>query len=143
MSNADSEQKTAMQLQWRLHTVMSDRGIRTATELYRRLAPYGIDITSHQLSRIVSKMPSRLNTHVLAALMTELKCDASELIRPMPDGAAPLQGPTNPVAGASRAPASAAPAPRAPRMRSIDRKPPPSVLGPKLLSVKPPPSSTD
>ncbi len=141
MSNADYEQKTAMQLQWRLHTMMSDRGIRTATELYRRLEPYGIDITSHQLSRIVSKMPSRLNTHVLAALLTELQCEASDLIRAVPAGTAP--GPVGSKSASPRAPAPTAPAPRAPRVRSIDRKPPPSVLGPKLLSVKPPPPSTD
>lgn len=48
-------------LVWRLHAVMSDRGIRTATELHRRLQHYGVDITSAQLSRIVSKMPARLN----------------------------------------------------------------------------------
>jgi DNA-binding Xre family transcriptional regulator len=68
-------------LQWRLHAVMADRGIRTATELHRRLQPYGVDITSHQLSRIVAKMPERLNTRVLSALMTVLDCTANELLR--------------------------------------------------------------
>ncbi|MCR6480423.1 helix-turn-helix transcriptional regulator [Variovorax sp. ZS18.2.2] len=68
-------------LQWRLHAVMADRGIRTATELHRRLQPYGVEITSHQLSRIVAKMPDRLNTKVLSALMTVLDCSANELIR--------------------------------------------------------------
>lgn len=67
-------------LAWKLHTVMSQRGIRTATELYRRLEPYGIDITSAQLSRIVAKLPARLNTEVLAALMTELDCSAADLL---------------------------------------------------------------
>lgn len=74
----DSPAKT---LQWRLHAVMADRGIRTATELHRRLQPYGVEITSHQLSRIVAKMPERLNTKVLSALMTVLDCSANELIR--------------------------------------------------------------
>jgi len=75
-------QKSPVALLWRLHTVMSERGIRTSTELHRRLSPYGIDITSHQLSRIVAKMPERLNMQVLAALMTELECEASDLICP-------------------------------------------------------------
>lgn len=75
------EQKKSKELNWRLHTVMSSRGIRTATELHRRLEPYGIDITSHQLSRIVAKLPARLNTDVLAALMTELECSADELLQ--------------------------------------------------------------
>lgn len=72
--------QTATPLRWRLHTMMSERGIRTSSELHRRLEPYGIEITSHQLSRIVAKLPLRLNTQVLAALMTELRCEASDLL---------------------------------------------------------------
>lgn len=87
--------RTAVPLRWRLHTVMSERGIRTSSELHRRLEPYGIDITSHQLSRIVAKLPLRLNTQVLAALMTELKCEATDLLvadaaddKPLPEALA-------------------------------------------------------
>lgn len=69
-------------LQWRLHTVMSERGIRTTTELHRRLESSGLDITPQQLSRIVARLPRLLNTTVLAALMTSLECTASDLLRP-------------------------------------------------------------
>lgn len=75
------EHKKPEQLVWRLHTVMSERGIRTASDLHRCLEPYGIDITSHQLSRIVAKLPARLNTDVLAALMQALACSASDLLQ--------------------------------------------------------------
>lgn len=74
------EPKLSDQLTWRLHTVMSERGIRTATELRRRLELYGVGITGHQLARIVAKLPARLNTEVLAALMLALDCSASDLI---------------------------------------------------------------
>lgn len=75
------EHKTPLTLDWKLHTVMSDRGIRTATDLHRRLQHYGIALTSHQLSRIVSKLPARLNTELLAALLTELNCTPNDLFR--------------------------------------------------------------
>ena len=71
-------------MEWRLHTVMSSRNIRTATELHRRLEPYDIDITSHQLTRIVAKMPARLNTKVLQALLNILDCEASDLLCRVP-----------------------------------------------------------
>jgi hypothetical protein len=75
------ERKTQYVLEWKLHTVMSDRGIRTATELHRRLQAQGIDLTSHQVSRIVSNLPARLNTEVLTALLVELKCLPNDLFR--------------------------------------------------------------
>ncbi len=79
--NADEERRPAPALQWRLHTVMSERGIRTAAELHRRLQPYGLDITLQQLSRIVAHLPQRLNTTILSALLTALECDAGDLLR--------------------------------------------------------------
>jgi DNA-binding Xre family transcriptional regulator len=75
------QQPSAMKVVWKLHTVMSDRGIRTVTELHRRLEPYGIGITCHQLTRIVAKLPARLNTKVLEALLLELNCDAADLFQ--------------------------------------------------------------
>lgn len=81
MTKPNPGAKTPRALAWRLHTVMSERGIRTAAELYRRLQPYGIDITIYQLTRIVACLPTRLNTQVLGALMAELRCDASDLLQ--------------------------------------------------------------
>lgn len=114
------EQKTSKELSWRLHTVMSSRGIRTATELHRRLEPYGIDITSHQLSRIVAKLPARLNTDVLAALMTELDCSADELLQLSDKPAKPQSQEQKTVATA-----------RAPKVVA-KKAMPATVIGPKL-----------
>lgn len=126
-------QKSAQPLEWKLHTVMTDRDISTSTELHRRLEPYRIDITSHQLTRIVNKLPSRLNTEVLAALMSELDCEASDLLRRMEtppekgrQAAARMQG-THEKRGESGKPAQ--PASGRPEV-------PPEVLGPKVLSIQ-------
>ena len=77
--------------EWRLPVVMAERGIRTATELHRMLTPYGIDISSHRISRIVAKMPDRLNMQVLIGLMTVLECSASDLIREAPASSAAMR----------------------------------------------------
>lgn len=69
-------------LEWKLHTVMSDRGIRTATELARRRQRnQGITLTPHQISRVVRKLPQRLNTELFLALILELDCKPSDLLR--------------------------------------------------------------
>ena len=79
--------KPPKQLEWRLLIVMAERGIRTATELHRRLTQYGIDISADRVSRIVSKRPDRLNLDLLAGLATVLDCDANALIRFVPPAA--------------------------------------------------------
>jgi hypothetical protein len=76
--------KPPKQLEWRLPIVMAERGIRTATELHRRLMQYGIDISSDRVSRVVSQCPGRLNLQLLAGLATVLDCDANALIRFVP-----------------------------------------------------------
>lgn len=113
--------RTANPIRWRLHTVMSERGIRTSSELHRRLEPYGIDITSHQLSRIVANLPRRLNTEVLKVLMTELKCTATDLI-------VAESNPDEPIGEAPE---------HAPRKRRNSKVPPVSdeVLGPNITQL--------
>lgn len=111
--------KPETRLVWRLHTVMSERNIYSAAELHRRLLPYGVNITRPQLSRIVKKLPSRLNTQVLHALLVELQCSADELLSVQQPSravtsAAPLQRAAKTVAPATApAPPAAGPAPTA------------------------------
>ena len=128
-----STQDTYRPLIWRLHTVMSERGIRTATELLRRLQPYGVEITSAQMSRIVAKMPARLNLSILEALMSALDCEASELLR---------RGPPRPLtdrAGGSAPGNTKSATPAAPPVRKSPkaavRPVPPNVLGPSVRSL--------
>lgn len=151
MTGAHPTQPTAAPnaLQWRLHPVMAERGIRTATELHRRLQPYDLDITLHQLNRIVTQLPQRLNTRVLAALMATLDCDAGELLR-LASSTTPPRRRAKPVAVPATVPATvpvqepgdAAPAPQA----SVVPPPPSSgtkpatkagwgVCGPNVVSL--------
>lgn len=78
--------KPPKQLQWRLAMMMAERGIRTATELHRRLTEYGIDISSDRISRIVVQPPERLNLELLAGLATVLDCGTQDLLRLLPPG---------------------------------------------------------
>jgi hypothetical protein len=137
---------------------MSERGIRSAAELHRRLEPYGIDITRPRLSRIVKELPARLNTQVLHALLVELQCTADELFRVQeiapvtPEVAAPGSAVSEPITPPAprRSPPKAKPA--APRARALlapvvtvapagapseagTTKVPANVLGPSVASL--------
>lgn len=125
--------KVARQLVWRLHPVMAERNIRTATDLHRRLEPFGIDITSQQLTRIVAKLPARLNTDVLVVLMTALDCEASDLFWLL-ESTGQVQPPSgNPGVGATSS-AGGGLALRRPGPVDV----PDSVLGPKVGHFVPP-----
>ncbi|MCW4256365.1 MAG: helix-turn-helix transcriptional regulator [Candidatus Thiodiazotropha taylori] len=68
-------------MEWRLLPVMAERRIRRATDLKRLLEDEGIEISSSQLSRLVSSTPQRLSMELLGGLMRVLDCEASDLIR--------------------------------------------------------------
>jgi hypothetical protein len=126
------EHKTALEVEWKLHTVMSDRGIRTATELHRRIEPYGIQITSHQLSRIVSSMPARLNTALFKVLLTELQCEPNDLFR-LVEPAKPAEAVIDPRARKS----GTTPRVAKPREKKTPQPPtvPDAVLGPNITPM--------
>jgi hypothetical protein len=133
------EQEPQYTFDWKLHTVMSDRGIRTATELHRRLQARGITLTSHQVSRIVSNLPVRLNTHVLLALVLELDCGVEDLFRVVEVPA------VTKTSAARRKKSSNAPleavGPAAPASKRVPQaEVPDEVLGPKVtrLPKRPP-----
>jgi len=121
-----SDQKTARQLEWRLNVVMSERRIKTITELKRRLGEIGVHISSAQLGRVVWECPQKVNMELLAGLVTVLDCDVSDIMRV---SASPEAKPT---------PQPAAQEPKAPKERKARVKPLPLVkqddlLGPKLV----------
>ncbi len=68
-----------MTFRWRLRVMMAERGIRTVTELRRRLESLGVEISTQQLNRIVTDLPQRLNTDLFAALLTVLRCTPNDL----------------------------------------------------------------
>lgn len=71
---------TRKRLTWNLRMVMANRGIWTATELHRRLADFGIEMSSAHLSRFIQERPNRINAELLEALISVLDCDISELL---------------------------------------------------------------
>ena len=79
-SNTKSNGYTRKHLKWNLWMMMAQGGIRTATELRRRLLAYGLDLSSAHLSRLVQERPSRISTELLDALVSVLECDISDLL---------------------------------------------------------------
>ena len=107
-------EKPVPELHWRLHTVMSERGIRTASELHRRLVGLDVPITHSQVCRTVTHRPERLSIELLAALMHTLDCSASDL----------LQAARKPAAASRARRAAAQEAPEAPKARATAAAPP-------------------
>ncbi|MFN7928938.1 MAG: helix-turn-helix transcriptional regulator [Blastocatellia bacterium] len=70
-------------LGWNIRVMMAKKKIFSVTELHRRLLQAGVDISSAQLTRIVSELPERMNMKLFAALLEVLDCEPNDLlIRP-------------------------------------------------------------
>ncbi len=66
---------------WNLYPLMAERRIRYASDLTRRLAEVGVNLTPTHVARIVSKPPERLSLELLEGLLTVLDCSPNDLIR--------------------------------------------------------------
>ncbi len=76
-----NEQMKKKRLEWRLNVMMSERRIKTITDLKRRLDAIGVNISSAQLGRIVWERPQKINTDLLEGLVTVLECNVSDIIK--------------------------------------------------------------
>lgn len=65
---------------WRLASLMGDHKIRTGTELQRRLADVGYEITSSQITRIIYDRPQQVKTALLDALGRIFDCTLDDLM---------------------------------------------------------------
>jgi len=65
---------------WRLEHQMHNRGIHKITGLQRELRAHGVELSSSQIHRLVTKTPERLNLEVLAALCEILVCVPGDLV---------------------------------------------------------------
>lgn len=74
---------------------MAERNIRSARALRKLLVEHGIEISEAQISRIVRRMPSSLNMHLLAALCRVLSVSPGDLI--VLPGHVPPQRPFSPT----------------------------------------------
>ncbi|GAM09047.1 hypothetical protein OR1_01321 [Geobacter sp. OR-1] len=69
---------------WQLRLLMVTKGIRSASDLKRRLQDIGYELTSVHATRIVNALPQRLSTDLLNALLTVLDCDIQDLMKVVP-----------------------------------------------------------
>lgn len=69
-----------MSFKWRLKEKMAEKGIWRCTDLTKLLNSYGITISVSMVSRIVDKMPERINTQLLSALCDILECTPSDIM---------------------------------------------------------------
>lgn len=128
-----SDLKTSWRLEWRLNVVMSERRIKTITELKRRLGEIDVHISSAQLGRVVWECPQKINTELLAGLVTVLNCDVSDIIRVSKSPA------DEPLAQPAVAREPKAPKERKERAKPLQLVKQDDLLGPKLTPYPVPP----
>lgn len=68
-------------VEWTLLDAMARKRIRKASDLKRRLAAVGVDVSDAQLSRLINETPSRVSLDLLAGLATVLDCGTGDLLR--------------------------------------------------------------
>lgn len=71
---------TGRRFTWHLNDLMHRTGIHQASTLQRQLADHGVELSSSQVHRLVTGVPSRLNLDVLAALCEILSCSPNDLV---------------------------------------------------------------
>lgn len=59
---------------------MAERGVRSVSELARRLQPLGIEISSWQLGRLIDNKSTHWNQGVIEGLLAVFECSLSDLI---------------------------------------------------------------
>ena len=69
-------------LDWRLHAVMADRGIKFARDLQDALARDGCPVSASSISRLVYQEPKQLDIKLLSSLCRVLACTPDELLVP-------------------------------------------------------------
>jgi biotin operon repressor len=60
---------------------MAERGVRSVSELARRLEEIGVSISISQLGRMIDGKTQLWNQDVIEGMMTVLDCELSDIIR--------------------------------------------------------------
>lgn len=105
-------------MRWNLRLTAAEQGIWTSTELRRRLADSGLEISAGKMSALWTGTPTTIRLEDLDVICSVLGCTPAQLLIPEPDKVA------------ARAPQRAAPAavggkPIKPRL-GRNRTPPPA-----------------
>jgi DNA-binding Xre family transcriptional regulator len=75
------KQPSRRKVAWRVRVVMAERGVRSVSELARRLEEIGVSVSVSQLGRMIDGKTRLWNQDVIEGLMAVLDCELSELIR--------------------------------------------------------------
>ncbi len=100
-------------MRWNLRMIAAERGIWKSTEMRRRLAEYGLEISAGKMSALWTGTPTTIRLDDLDVICAVLDCDPTELLIREPEHVA------------ARKPAPAVPAvataltPRLGRHRSV------------------------
>ena len=103
-------------MRWNLRMVAAERGIWKSTELRRRLAAAGLEVSAGKMSALWTGTPISVRLEDLDVICAVLEASPAELLLPEPEKVAARRPPPAPLA------AGAPPAPRLGRHRS----PPPA-----------------
>ena len=101
-------------MRWNLRLTAAEAGIWKSTEMRRRLADAGLEISAGKMSSLWAGTPTTIRLEDLDVICTVLECEPSQLLIREPDKVEARRP-------AKKKAASAAPAPRLGRHRS---KPP-------------------
>ena len=69
----------------RVQVLMAEHDIRFVTELWKRLAAMGVEISHSQLTRVVNNSTKSLSIDLLEGLATLFNCPVSSLFKDSPE----------------------------------------------------------
>jgi len=78
-------------MRWNLRQVMAARGLFQTSDLVPLLAERDIHLTRQYVHRLVTRLPQRINTDLLAALCDILDCTPGDLLTPVAEQAEPAR----------------------------------------------------
>lgn len=99
-------------MRWNLRLTAAERGVWKSTEMRRRLADAGLEISAGKMSALWAGTPVSIRLDDLDVICAVLDCGPAELLIPEPEKAAARRPAEKKTAGAPRA------APRLGRRRS-------------------------
>jgi DNA-binding Xre family transcriptional regulator len=112
---------------------MSERRIKTVTELKRRLDDIRVGISSAQLGRVVWERPQKINIELLEGLLTVLACDVSDILKVVVVSEPGNENETK-IPKQADQPEKGKKEPR-PRVKPVLASTPQDITGPKLTAI--------
>ena len=91
-------------MRWNLRLTAAERGIWKSTEMRRRLADAGLEISAGKMSALWAGTPTTIRLEDLDVICSVLDCDASQLLIPEPDKVAARKPAPKRAAGAATTP---------------------------------------